>query len=495
MTTQTIEQIELTDTGPIKHASIPYLPEGGLVVLRGPQGAGKTITLNALESAATGVGRPPIREGAPAAIVKAFGVTMIVGRSTQRAGEPEVSVLDGRLSVADLVDPEIKSPAAADAHRIKALVSIAGIKPSAELFYGLIGGREAFEAVVSPKATEGDDLVASAERIKREFEGAARKEEERAEHQEGRARGAREAANGVDAAAECDPDLLQIELEAAILLESDIKAKTAAHKKAALAARQAKDQIEDAESSYSGITLADAQETENAARANEHDAQEAVRNAEEALRTAGHAHSVAKVKLAAAIANRKAALQHEDMVAQWRDQIQASIPEAPAADELVTASQAVTTCRQAVEQGALIRKAREHLAQADEHTEAGTKHRQQAMALREAAKGIDAVLSAAVKKTGSPLTVEGGRLVTEIKGKKKLFGELSDGERWKLALDIAIDAIGDKGFIPIPQWAWGELQPANKKAIAAHLRERGVTGYTAEATDDEGFNAAVYAEN
>jgi hypothetical protein len=117
------------------------------------------------------------------------------------------------------------------------------------------------------------------------------------------------------------------------------------------------------------------------------------------------------------------------------------------------------------------------------------------MALREAAKGIDTVLSEAVAKTGSPLKVEAGRLYVDSRGEKKLFAELSDGERWLLALDIAIDALGDKGFIGIPQWAWGELQPANKKAIAKRLRDRGVCGYAIQATDDEEFNAEVYTDN
>lgn len=487
--------IELEDVGPITRAEIPYLPEGGLIVFKGPQGAGKTISLGALEAAATGKGRVPVREGAACARVKAFGVTMVVAKSTQRAGEPEVSVLDGRLSAADLVDPGIKSPEAADAARIKALVSIAGVKPSADLFYHLIGGREAFENVVGPKATEGDDLVASAERIKRDFEAAARKEEERAEHQEGRARGAREAASGTDANAECDPVALQSELEAAIRLETDLKSRSAAHQRAALAARQAQDQLEDAEGSYSGPTLAQAKATEAAARQTSDAAQQAVRDAEAALDLARRNFDDARQNLSRSIAATKQAEQHDSMVAQWRQQIEVSVPEAPDADAVTAAGQRVTAARQAVEQGALIRKAREHLAEAEKHADAGTKHRQQAMALREAAKGIDTVLSEAVAKTGSPLRVEAGRLVTEVKGRKKLFAELSDGERWKLALDIAIDAIGDKGFIPIPQWAWGELQPANKKAIAAHLRERGVTGYTAEATDDEAFNAEVYEAN
>jgi hypothetical protein len=115
------------------------------------------------------------------------------------------------------------------------------------------------------------------------------------------------------------------------------------------------------------------------------------------------------------------------------------------------------------------------------------------MQLREAAKGTDEVLSEVVAKTGSPLRVEAGRLVLATsRGKKTLFAELSDGERWKLALDIAIDAVGNRGYLMIPQWAWGELQPANRRAIAEHLRKRGAVAYTAEAADVDGIIAEEY---
>jgi hypothetical protein len=493
---QVIEQVELRNCGPITRAQIPYMPDGGLVVLKGRQGIGKSTALEAMDAAVSGNGKPPIRRGEKSAQVDAFGVHMVVGRSTQRVGEPEVAYLGSKLSVADLVDPGIKSATAADAHRIKALVSLTGVQPSAELFYHLVGSRERFEELVSPKATEGDDLVAIAEKVKREFEAAARKAEDRAEHAEGRARGSREAAAGVDAKAECDPAQLQQALEAAIRTESDLKARAEAHDRASLAARRAQDELDDAQSDYSGPTLADAQEEEAKAKTEEQAAEQAVRKAEETLRAAKAVHEHARRDYSAAIAVRKSAEEHERMVAQWRQQIAAGIPEAVEPELLKQAAAASQAAREAVERGALVRKAREHLAEAEKQAQAGADHRAEGMALREAAKGIDIVLSDAVAKTGSPLRVVEGRLVVGDGADKRLFAELSDGERWKLGLDIAIDAIdamGGRGFIVIPQWAWGELQPANKRLIAQHLQERGVCGYTAEATDDEELTAQIYA--
>lgn len=493
--TSTIEEIRIENCGPISHASLPYLPGGGLVVLRGRQGVGKSITLDALQAAATGKGRVPIKDGELRGSVEAFGVTMTIGKSTRRSGEPEVVSLEGRLSAADLVDPGIASPDAADARRIKALIQLANVKPSPELFYPLVGEREHFEQLVSAASLASDDLVVMAERVKRDLESKARSEESQAEHAEGRARGAREAANGVDLKAAADSDALQAELEAAIREESRLKSQADAATKAAMAARLASDQLADAEDEYCGLPLAECQEAESKAKCDLDTAERAVREAEEALRKARAEHETARNEYSHAIAARKTAEQHEAMVKQWREQLAASIPASPTAEQLADAAGRVAKARQAVEQGALVRKARQHIAEAEAHGQAAAKHRKQAQQLRDAAKGTDDVLSQVVAKTGSPLRVEHGRLVLDTPRGKTLFAELSDGERWKLALDIAIDAVGSHGFITIPQWAWGELQPANRRAIAAQLRDRGVVAYTAEATDDDELNAEVYGVN
>ncbi len=97
--------IELTNIGPIEHLVIPVPERGGLCVLRGRNGRGKTKALEAVESALTGRGKLDVRDGALRGEVEAFGVTLKIGRSTRRTGELEVQSLDGRLSPAELVDP------------------------------------------------------------------------------------------------------------------------------------------------------------------------------------------------------------------------------------------------------------------------------------------------------------------------------------------------------------------------------------------------------
>lgn len=489
-----MQTIEISDIGPVKHLSIPIPEAGGICILRGRNGRGKTCTLNAVESAITGRGKIDVRDGSLRGEVEAFGVAIKVGRSTRRTGELEVTSLDGRLSVAELVDPGLKSDDAADAKRVKALVQLTGVKPAADLFYPLIGDRSDFEKLVGANALESDDLVVMADRIKRDLESAARKEESQVEHAEGRARGCREAAAGIDVKAESDATKLQGALETAIQLESRLKAEAAAFEKASKAAKLASDQLEDAEASYQGPPLADAQAREATRKDEADDAQAAVTDLENKLAAARQRADYARRDYSAAIADRKTAEQHEAMVKQWRDQIAAAIPAKPDPNDIAEATRAVLSTRQAVESGALIRKARLDLMAADQHAETAKEHAAKAAKLREAAKGTDEVLSSVVAKTGCPLRVEAGRLVLDTKRGATYFADLSHGERWKMALDIAIDAVGAKGVLTVPQECWEGLDNFAREAIAEHVSGRGVVILTAEASDDNEITAEVYGE-
>ena len=114
--------ITLKNIGPIENVTIPVPAEGGVVVLRGRNGSGKSTALDAIQTAITGKGKPPLRDKAAKGEIHAGGVSLTVAKSIRRSGELVVTSLDSRLSVADLVDPGIVDPLRADASRIKALV-------------------------------------------------------------------------------------------------------------------------------------------------------------------------------------------------------------------------------------------------------------------------------------------------------------------------------------------------------------------------------------
>ena len=97
-----------------------------------------------------------------------------------------------------------------------------------------------------------------------------------------------------------------------------------------------------------------------------------------------------------------------------------------------------------------------------------------------------------VARSGSPLRVEAGRLVLDTHRGATYFADLSHGERWKIALDIGIDAVGENGVLTIPQEAYESLDPVNRRSIAEHVYGRGVVIITAEASEDEVLTAEVF---
>ena len=107
-------------------------------------------------------------------------------------------------------------------------------------------------------------------------------------------------------------------------------------------------------------------------------------------------------------------------------------------------------------------------------------HRSDADKLRAAGKATDDILSGLVGKLGTALKVKSGRLILDTKRGETCFADLSPGERWKIALDIAIEQVGAGGVLPIPQEAWESLDPTNRRMLAEHVAGKHVTFITAE---------------
>jgi len=483
--------IDIRDIGPVEHVSIPVPESGGVVVLRGRNGIGKTSSLHAVESAVSGRGKLDVRDGALAGEVSGLGVTLKVGRSQRRTGELEVTTLEGRLSVAELVDPGLKTPDAADSRRIKALIQLTQAEASPAMFYDLIGSRDEFEAVVSSSTLDIEDLVSMADKIKRDCEAKARAEESQADIEDGRVKALRESGAGLDLDAELDAEQLQSQLESAIAHKSKLKAEFSAHKAASDAAELAQHRLAKADGEYSGQSLEACKEIEEMHENGVAVANETVRKAEEALFEARAEAELCRNRLGAAIAARKAAERHTAMLAEWKQQIAASIPVCPSEDQIAHAATAVLEAREAVEAGVKIRKAKADRAAAMDHAKKILVHRKRAIQLREAAKGTDEVLSAVVAKLGTDLRVVAGRLVLKTKRGDTYFADLSHGERWKIALDIAIRAVGAGGVIVIPQEAWEGLDPIARQTIVDHVKGSEVVILTAECSADESINATV----
>lgn len=484
--------LELTNIGPIEKLSLPIPVGGGIVVLTGANDLGKSETIDAVAAAVTGKGKLEARRGTVGGTLSGFGVNIRVGAKTTRTGQPVVTSLEGRFSIEDLIDPKIKDPVAADAKRIKALVQIAGAKADPSLFYDLLGGREQLEKFVIREALEGDDVVVMADRIKRALESEARKQESQAEHAEGHARGAADSCRDVDTEGNWDSAALQRDLETAIRNESSLKAQAEAATKAAKARQNAEDALSDAEAAWTGGTAEHAAKLLATCQNSHDEALADVRDLESKLMAARAKAESLRGTVAQAKQNLASAEQHEATIAKWREQLAADQPTAPTADELSDASAAVTQARNAVEQGVTVRKARESKIEAEKQLAAASLHRKTADRLRNAAKGTDGVLSGLVAKLGTPFRIEMGRLMLDDdKGNPKTYAERSHGTRSKVALDVAIEAVGEHGVIPLSQEYWEGIQPSKRLELARHVAGRGVLVITAEATDDEEITPVV----
>lgn len=494
-------EVILENVGPVQRLRVPIPEGGGVVVITGRNGSGKSTSIEAVESLVTGKGRPSVRDGALRGEVHGLGVLMKVARSCRRTGELEVQSLEGRLSVAELVDPQLANAEAADAKRIKALVALTGATARTDLFEPLLGGREAFDRVVGPAAAETDDVVLMASRVKRDVETAARSAEDQAKTADAHAQAKREAAR--DILGGTLPEVLELLDDTAVQAElvDAVRAESAA-KTAVLEATQ---KLKAAEQSAAWLLARSAEnlpasgELETALQAavlRAEDAERLAAEAESRARQLRHEASVAAAELAGARANLEAGKARGAQLEAARANVAAA--EGVNLVELeVTARAAgerVARARAEGDRAVLVRKAAEQIGAADGFDADRARHAAHAQRLRDAAAGVDEVLSGLVAAAGVPIRVEAGRLVVDTPTRgATYFADLSHGERWRLSLEIATKAVGSGGLLPIPQDAWEGLDPQNRDMVAGIARASGVVILTAEATDAPAIDAQVYA--
>ncbi|MCC7421810.1 MAG: hypothetical protein IT428_16145 [Planctomycetaceae bacterium] len=479
--------IELTDVGPIERLSIPVPEDGGLVVLKGRNGAGKSKSLEAVESLVSGRGTAEPRDGKLRGEVSGFGARLTVTKSVRRYGELVVETLEGKLSVADLVDPGLVDPIRADAARIKALVQLSGTTADPELFRAKFVDSD-FDEVVQPDTLECNDILRLAALVKRDAERAARQAGTNAEQHEASARAARAALEGLDLNAETDPAVLQANLERAVAAKSalDANKKTAdAAAQRAAAAREKLSASQRPNIIHTGGVVNKCCRRLTEVNVKHGELVEALNDAKRKVEESEKLITECEAALEIARSQNDAALRESAAISAAEDAIKAAEAlSSPTFTEIEAAQQAVEAARRAIETGAVIRAARSKAAQAEQFAADAASRRKSEADLRAAAKGTDDVLSSLVARPGSPLRVDAGRLVLTTKRGDTYFSDLSEGERWRVALDIAIEAVGEHGLLVIPQTAYESLDPQNRQLIAKHVVGRKVVILTAEASDD-----------
>ncbi len=478
-------EITLTNIGPLARTTIPIPASGGVTVLRGRNGAGKTIALDAIAATVTGgKAKAPLKDLAARGEVSAFGAKLTVGKSSRRTGELEVALLEGRISIADLVDPQIIDPLRADAARIKALIGLSGASFSADDFTGF--PPEALDGI----ALDGDPITVTAT-VRQRLNQLALAEEKCAASEEASAKALIQSVESVaDLAVLPDPVALNTAMETAIRQQ-------AALQQAAQDATARQAQAESAKAALGDMTtihldqeLAAVQRQQaflDRCVAERVDLESKLDSAKEIERQA-----VAETRLrcnAYDASQKQAAL-----VDQLKTQIAAASAPGPTPDDLSAAQQHIDDARAAISAADSIRRARDTRARAAIHEAEATTHATEAVAARRWAKYTDELLSEQVGTVaGCPLSVVDGRLVIPTPSRGPTFySELSMGEKWRIAMDIAIATVGKTGLIIIPQEAWEGLDNTNRTAIHTQAREAGVTVLTAECSDDATVTPTVF---
>lgn len=481
--------IELANVGPVESLTIKIPDDGGVVVLRGRNGSGKSTTLEALQSVATGKGALSVRDGELRGEVKAFGVTVTVAQSTRRRGEADVVTLEGPGDVSTLVDPGLQSDDAADVRRIRALLSLVGATCDATAFWRLLDGREGFEKIVRAKSIEGDDPVTMADRIKRDIEAAARAEEGEGETAQRKASELLAQNDGIDLEVEHDADTLAKALEDATAFVGRQRAKAEAFDNACGAREEAAAKLQELRANapdLEALTREEAAASHATGVANVAlvDLRNELTELQKRIATAEQTHAKALAEHKAAADRLKNAKASADAIAAAAKAVEEALPDAVTIVEVEAALADQRKARDAMERGVIVRQALKRTQDAEAALAKAGAHNRKAESLRNAAKGVDDVLSELVGRACSRLRVEAGRLILTTGRGKTYFADLSHGERWKLALEVAIDAVGRGGVLVCPQEAYEALDPSNRRAIAAQLAGSGVVLFTALASDD-----------
>jgi len=476
-----IRTVEIQNVGPIERLSIP-LPEAGVVILRGQNGVGKSHALAAVDSLISGRGKPPCRDGADKGLVEGFGAKLTIGRSQRRTGEAEVVTLEGRLDISQLVQPPIKDEEAADRQRIKALVQLSGQSADLEAFAKILPPGMKLDELVPP-SERSDDPVVFAGQLKRALEAEARRIEKQMQ------------ALQVDLAAleqnitePPQPGIPQVQ-------EDHITEAKAAYIEAQKAEAALRVRAEEIEKRRQQASKAKAVLTSLQADLEQHNI-EALQSQEQEI-----VHQISKLEQALAVARERLSqvqkrLQQARQVQNQVEQLQRVIAETPdpiPQEEIDAASQAVEKARQNLERLESLRRNQQLAAQAHLLVQKLLEGEAVAALVREAARSTDQVLSDMVAKVTSRLRVEGGRLVCDTDRGVEPFGELSPGERWRIALEIAAQTVGQGGLVTVPQEAWESLDPVNRTEIAQIARHVGVVLLTAEADAAETIQAEILA--
>lgn len=464
--------VTINDVGAIDSIKIDMPDgEGGVKVLCGTSGAGKTTVIRALSGllgSKDDLAMLSPKDGTDRGEIAGLGRSVKVGQRTQSAGSASVPHLGDRLDIATLVEPRLQDPAARTKVRVRCLVSIGGKKLKPE---DLLGDSEFGEILDLDELRGMDDPIAMADKLKRQLDQLALVEERNVERKAGAAGAKRQEAG--------DMDTLN-----AVGDYSDVVAK---HREAMLALSKAKQQ----KATYDTSVEANKPITAKIeAKARECEGLDLLVLNEASANAAKVASGLkARYEAAKAVADeaeknirdaQKLLAELERLRGEYlfpgEDVEQATL-------DALTAAESVAL--QNLQDAGSIQSRKAALAASIELQEESSELAKKAADLRLAAQKVQAEVQKALP--AGPIQVQDGLLVVQHGKRRKAvaFDDLSTGERWKVAMTYAISAVGEGGVIPLVQESWQALAPELQAEVAEMCSAAKVWIITAKVTDGE----------
>lgn len=496
---------EIENIGPIKSVKIPVPVGGGLLVMKGRNGAGKSTVLNVFDKALGKDVKLQKNERAVGSghFESPFGVALKVSQTTRRTEDDDgltVEVLDDEFQIGDLVDPREKDAAAADRRRLKALLRTAKAEADIADFVQLFRSEAEFERIVRDETRKLTDPVEMAARVKGDIEAEARLIEAEVAKAETEILKLQGALEGFDPEANAiDIEQVRADHEAAVENLGALKRDRAAYVNAVelidgLIEREAAAKAA-AEIDFDTL-IAETESVEAGIKSTDAAIAEFERQVEQLTRRINEKKQERQTfaaKLEAARSKVESSRASRELLASIQNQLTEarSVPAVEESDLIAAKERSEELGRRIGESELIARKLEQveslKVRQAEKRT-----LEKQATELREAAKATDGVLTDMVKTLGTPIKIGyddkgNARLIVPHAGRDRdiYFGELSKGEKLYLVTSIAIKAVGPGGMFTIPQELFEGLDDENRARIAEQLKGTEVVAVTAQCSGGE----------
>ena len=471
------EAITVTEAGPIEgEFPIEITRDGkwlyGVHVFRGMRGVGKSTLLTSIDGWVSGHRVDvTLHDGALSGSIEGLGRKVPIGGRKRAKGELEVDfgVIDSeKCSLADLISPPQKTPETRDAHAIRAIATLSGIKSDPSIYYELAGGQQSLDGL---GIQDTDDPVLLAKRVKEAYDKTVREKTRTAEAEIGHAKPLEAVPGGLDISLSSDLEALGTERDKArdahkTLTVDRTSGLAKEHKSIA-----ATTQLDKVRAEYDGPTLKDTKEDEETTQGVWNKAEDLVERLEKELAAAKAEEREKWHEHQAATQRSETAKQHAEAVSALEATARQEVSY-PAPEEIVKAQTEVAAATQAYDDGIRVRDCKQNQAKAKTHREAAKQaEKEAATAKAKSSEVFDLLAQSLHTEHLSIKSVDGNpRLfVDHPKRGRTAFDKtngLSDGERIHFALLELLPHIKSPGMLVIPQSAW-QGHPARRPSQLA----------------------------